>query len=64
MNTEQMEIGFDASLPRSSRRGVRRHQRARWWFGRMREVVNQALDWTSAPPARPQQTYLELAKGR
>ena len=38
--------------------------RARWWFSQMRQVVNSALDWKPAPPARPEQTYLTLARGR
>lgn len=30
--------------------------RAQWWFRRMRQIVDCALDWQPAPPPRPQQT--------
>jgi hypothetical protein len=29
--------------------------RAMWWFERMREVVDQAIDWSPAPPPPPEQ---------
>jgi len=64
MNTKQMEIGFQTPRLRPTLRRARRQTRARWWFQRMRTVVNQALDWTPAPTARPEQIYLALAKSR
>jgi hypothetical protein len=39
----------------------RRRARARWWFEQMHAVVDRALDWSAAPPARPEQTCLSLA---
>jgi hypothetical protein len=58
----QMEMGFAG--PRGRRAAAatnrqRRAQRAQWWFGQMRRVVDGALDWRT-PPARPEQSYLTL----
>ena len=44
-------------VPRSGRRT--RPTGANWWFTQMRTVVNRAFDWSSAPAARPVQTYLK-----
>ena len=41
----------------SVRRTQRRMSRANWWFQQMREVVDKAVDWQPAPPARPEQIY-------
>ena len=30
-------------------------RRAQWWFRRMRQIVDGALDWEPAPPPRPEQ---------
>jgi len=30
---------------------------SRWWFQRMRQIVDRAFDWQPAPPARPEQIY-------
>lgn len=55
---EQMELGMNGQ----GARGVRQERlsRARWWFGKMRQVVDLALP---AQPlkARPEQIYFELA---
>jgi hypothetical protein len=76
MNKQQLEIRFEdagrISIPlarnptpvRPQRQGHSRRNRARWWFNRMRRVVNQAWDWNPAPPARPEQIYLAIAPGR
>jgi hypothetical protein len=37
-----------------------RRRRAQWWFDRMRQVVDSAMEWRPAPPARPEQVYLAL----
>jgi len=61
----QMELGFDGSpRVRPTMRRQRRLTRARWWFQQMRTVVNQAIDWSSAPPARPEQVYMQLRPAR
>jgi hypothetical protein len=31
---------------------------SRWWFLQMHQLVDRALDWQPAPPARPEQTWL------
>jgi len=63
MIAEQLEIGF-AGCSKQMRRPRSRMSRAAWWFRRMHQVVNQALDWTPAPPRRPEQIYLALVKSR
>jgi hypothetical protein len=56
-----MELGFERKNEcRSAGRRQRRLNRASWWFNRMREVVDHALDWEPLPQARPQQVWLEL----
>ncbi len=60
-----MELGFEAARAiRPAARRERRLSRARWWFEQMHRVVDRACDWQPAPPARPEQVYLALAKGR
>jgi hypothetical protein len=57
LNDTQMELGLDARQACVSR--YRRHRgmsRARWWFARMRQMVDSATDWEPAPPARPVQS--------
>jgi hypothetical protein len=71
MNTKeinQMELTLPANaarlgLGRHGRRN-RRRQRAQWWFGQMRRVVDAALEWRPAPEARPEQVYLTLTAKR
>jgi len=36
--------------------------RAAWWFQQMRRAVDSAVDWRPAPPARPEQTSLDLRR--
>ena len=58
MMTEQMELGLGkAAVCYSGERRRRRLSRANWWFERMRRVVDHALDWQPAPPARPEQIW-------
>jgi hypothetical protein len=55
---EQMELGISKTRScASAKRPQRRLSRANWWFQQMREVVDKAVDWQPAPPARPQQIY-------
>jgi hypothetical protein len=55
---EQIELGFQRPphCPSANRRR-RRLSRARWWFQRMRRVVDRALDWQQSPPPRPEQIW-------
>jgi hypothetical protein len=58
MTNQQMELGFNgARVCPSNNRRQRRLSRANWWFQQMREVVDKAVNWQPAPPARPEQIY-------
>jgi hypothetical protein len=62
---DQMELGFSARHNRRrNQKGLERQRRAQWWFARMRGVVNGALEWHGAPPARPEQVYMPLGSSR
>lgn len=52
----QLELGLGNRIQRSVPRKTR-VQRARWWFNRMRQVVDNAFDWESAP-ARAEQMWM------
>jgi hypothetical protein len=56
---QQLELGFNAGLrtPRIARR-EQRMARASWWFNKMREAVNGAMDWPPTNTPRPEQTFL------
>jgi hypothetical protein len=64
----QLEMGFAGRRTRARaaawHRRQRRARRAQWWFQQMRQVVDQAMDWQSTPPARHEQVYLTLAGRR
>jgi hypothetical protein len=46
MNTNQMELGLKAKQARATAaQKLRRQQRAQWWFGQMRRVVAESLEW-------------------
>ncbi len=57
----QLELGFN---PDSQRRiaGAPRHEgriaRANWWFARMRNIVENAMDWSAAAEPRPEQIWM------
>ena len=61
---QQMELGVRSQI-RNNYRNVRedRLKRARWWFNRMRVVVDLALPSQPITPARPEQTYFKLQQG-
>lgn len=65
ISRQQMEMSFDGhvSFVPAVRRSSR-FNRARWWFNQMHALVDQAIDWKPAPPARPEQIYLTLARNR
>ena len=60
----QIEMTFEARC--NARPAIQRGRQARaqWWFNRMRAVVDKAIDWRPLPPARPEQTYLSIARER
>ena len=57
MTNAQLELSFDVlretSVPRRSRPAP---STRRWWFERMREIVDRAQDWAPAPAPRAEQT--------
>jgi len=57
----QMELELASARSGKSNRNARKRKPsgANWWFTQMRQAVNHAFDWSSAPVARPVQTYLE-----
>jgi hypothetical protein len=58
MTTAQLELSFQSSCARlapSANHGAS-FRRAQWWFRRMRQIVDSALDWE--PPPRPEQILL------
>ena len=55
----QLELSIqNPSLWRTLTRRQRRLQLASFWFNRMRDVVERATGWNSAPPPRPEQILL------
>jgi hypothetical protein len=65
MMFDQMELGLAArNSRRRKQRGQERRQRAKWWFARMRNVVDATLEWTPAPTARAEQVFMSLGRER
>jgi hypothetical protein len=62
MINRQIEITLTVPLSRQQIPArQRRVARARWWFGQMRRVVDEAMEWK--PTAiRPEQIHLPLAQ--
>jgi hypothetical protein len=56
MFDSQMEMSFETAAGRMSPR-QRRLTRAQWWFQRMRQVVDRAIDWQPVPEPRPEQMW-------
>jgi hypothetical protein len=52
------QIEFFAPAPE------RRQNRARWWFRRMRQIVDLAIDWEPTPRPRPVQIWFPAAETR
>ena len=62
---DQLELNLDGSSQRlPSRLRKRQPGRAQWWFHRMHEIVENALDWEPPPPPRPVQTGLPSLEER
>lgn len=53
----QMEMSFGKVA-----RQQRKQSRARWWFQRMRQIVDRATDWQPAAPPRPVQIWFPTAQ--
>jgi hypothetical protein len=59
MNDAQLELSLHSQRANPSPRPARRRPApdARWWFRRMRQIVDRALDWEPAPSPRPEQIW-------
>ena len=58
---EQLELGVQKQI-RNNWRNARqeRQHRARWWFSKMRQVMDLAIPTKALAKPRPEQTYLSL----
>ena len=56
---DQLELGLAGAnrCPRVMKREARAN-RANWWFGQMRQVVDRAFEWEPAPRFKPEQILL------
>jgi len=56
---EQLELGFNGLPPHvNTARREGRIARANWWFARMREAVENAMDWQTVNEPRPEQIWM------
>jgi len=59
VNNEQLELGFSGLPPKTiSTKREGRIARANWWFAKMREAVETAMDWPAASQPRPEQIWM------
>ncbi len=60
MNHAQLELSLNHHRATPTPRAGRRPSTftSRWWFERMRRMVDSAFDWPSTPPPRPEQIWL------
>ena len=62
MLNRQMEMSFgNGRASQFFARQNRRQGRAHWWFARMRQVVDHAMDWQPAARPRPEQIWFPNA---
>jgi len=61
---QQLEIAFGLQSQSRHFPARQRRQRAKWWFNRMRQVVDSAFDWKVIPQAPAEQIYFPLEKRR
>jgi hypothetical protein len=61
---QQLEIPFEAQTQCRPFPARQRRQRAKWWFNRMRQVVDSAFDWKMVPQAPAEQIYFPLENRR
>jgi hypothetical protein len=56
---EQLELGFNGLPPQTNTvRREGRIARANWWFAKMRESVENAMDWQTAGQPHPEQIWM------
>jgi len=55
----QLELSLGSVRDTQSPRAIRRPSafNSRWWFRRMRQIVDRAFDWQPAPQPRPEQIW-------
>jgi hypothetical protein len=53
----QLELQLQNRQRCVARTASRRRTNAQRWFNRMRQIVDDAVEWRPAQPARPYQTY-------
>ncbi|MDB6021414.1 MAG: hypothetical protein JWQ04_1271 [Pedosphaera sp.] len=65
MNQKQLELELAGAnrCPHVMKRDSRAN-RANWWFGQMRQVVDRAFEWEPAPRFQPEQTLLSESDTR
>jgi len=61
IDDEQLEMAFSGT-PDCRPRVQRRLTRAQWWFHRMRQLVDHAVDWRPTPPPRPEQIWFPTVR--
>lgn len=60
---QQLELGFNGTQSRIfGRRREQRVARARWWFARMREAVQNAISLPDGGQPRPEQIWMPGAR--
>jgi hypothetical protein len=55
---EQLELGFNGTQHRIFGRPRPRVTRAQWWFAKMRQAVENAVNWPNETPSRPEQIWM------
>jgi hypothetical protein len=55
---EQLELGFNTTQSRIYGRPRTRVTRAQWWFAKMREAVENAVNWQNEMPPHPEQIWM------
>jgi hypothetical protein len=55
---QQLELGFNATQSRIYGRPRTRVTRAQWWFARMREAVENAVNWPNAAQPQTEQVWM------
>jgi hypothetical protein len=58
---EQLELGFNGTQSRIFGRPRARVTRAKWWFAKMREAVENTVTWQNEAPSRPEQIWMGSA---
>jgi hypothetical protein len=59
---KQLELGFSGIRPRANAtRREGRIARANWWFAKMRNAVETAMDWQTTGQPRPEQIWIHGA---